>query len=333
MYPPHHNAGAELYLHNMAKYLISQGHKVRVLLHESESHGIKKVYIHEDVEVYPRGRNLEEHFIWADRVITHLGWASWTVGVARIFRKPVYFVAHNTHYYSCVSESEKPVNIIYNCQAAKDILKYPQPNIVLPPPVDYRKFDTAINPEKNEYITQINLNENKGGHIFWEIARAMPDKKLLAVKGAYDAQIVESLPNVEVIDQTSNILDVYRRTRLLLVPSEYESWGMVATEAMCNGIPVICTPTFGLKENCGDAGIYIGTAPVIPEGIPKSLPKVLDRGDIGAWVREIRKMDAKKHYLHRSKLCRDRSRALDPLPKYESLVGFLYNPNDPKYFC
>ena len=26
---------------------------------------------------------------------------------------------------------------------------------------------------------------------------------------------------------------------------------------MASGIPVICHPTFGLKENCGDAGIYV----------------------------------------------------------------------------
>ena len=40
------------------------------------------------------------------------------------------------------------------------------------------------------------------------------------------------------------------------MPSNYESWGMVAAEALANGIPVICSPTPGLKENCSDAAIY-----------------------------------------------------------------------------
>jgi hypothetical protein len=40
------------------------------------------------------------------------------------------------------------------------------------------------------------------------------------------------------------------------MPSHYESWGMVASEAMASGIPVICSDTPGLRENCGDAAIY-----------------------------------------------------------------------------
>jgi glycosyltransferase involved in cell wall biosynthesis len=50
--------------------------------------------------------------------------------------------------------------------------------------------------------------------------------------------------------------DVYAKSRVVLMPSEYESFGMVAAEAIVSGIPVIATPTAGLKENLGDAGIY-----------------------------------------------------------------------------
>lgn len=330
LYPPKHNAGGEIYLHNMAKFLISRGHQVRVLLHEAAYHNIKQVYNYEGVEVFPRLRNLEEHFIWADRVITHLGFTSWTVAVARVFKKPVFFAVHNTHHYSCVSDAFSPVGIIYNCHAAKEKLKYPQPNIVLHPPVDYRKYDQGLDTSKNEYITLINLNENKGGHIFWGIARAMTDKKFLAVKGGYDPQIIEDAPNVTVIEHTHDILPIYRQTRVLLMPSEYESWGMTATEAMCNGIPVICTPTFGLKENCGEAAIYIGQPPADVAG-EDSWPRVRGRDNIQEWVKAIRKLDEKKYYLSQSKKARDRSRALDPLNEYESLLDFVTDPGDPKY--
>lgn len=332
LYPPQHAAGGEMYLHNMAKHLITKGHSVRVLLHEAQYYNIKRVYIIDGVEVYPRGRNLEEHFFWADRVITHLGFTAWTVSVARVFKKPCFFVVHNTHPYSCVSDKEQRVNIIYNCQTAKERLQYPQPNIVIPPPVDYRYYDLGFDPIGNEYITLINLNDNKGGHILYDIARALPDKKFLAVKGAYDPQIIQELPNVHFMDNTPNILDVYRKTRILIMPSEYESWGMCATEAMANGIPVICTPTFGLKENCGDAGIYIGEEPKVGEnGKFPAMPKVTGRDDIKAWVREIRKLDNKKTYLSQSKRCRERSRFHDPLHRYELLEAFVINPNDPKY--
>ena len=327
LYPPYHNAGGEMYIHNIAKYLISQGHQCRVLLHEASHYNIKNVYVHDGVDVFPRGRNLEEHFIWADRIITHLGFTSWTVAIAHIFHKPVFFVVHNTHHYPCVSDTSRPVGIIYNCQYAKDVLKYPQRSIVVHPPVDYRKYDLGIDPINNEYITLINLNENKGGAIFWEIARAMPEKKFLAVKGGYDPQIVQDLPNVTVMEHTPDILQVYQQTRVLIMPSEYESWGMTATEAMCNGIPVICTPTFGLKENCAEAGIYVGNPPQ-PSTDAKDIawPRVTGRDNIGAWVKAIRKLDEKKYYLSQSKKVRERSRALDPLTEYESLLAFLSEP-------
>ena len=328
-YPPRHNAGGEMYMHNMAKYFVKCGHKVRVLVNESQYQGWNVAYELDGVEVWPRNRSLENFFIWADRVITHLGFTSWTVAVTHKFKKPVFFVVHNTHRYSCVSDAEKPVGIIYNCQAAKGRLNYPQPNIVFPPAVDYREYDLGQDPRKNEYITLINLNENKGGRILYQIARAMPDKKFLAVKGGYDEQIIEELPNVHHMDHTPNIREVYRQTRILLMPSEYESWGMCATEAMANGIPVICTPTFGLLENCGDAARYVGNPP--PADDKSAMPKVTGREDIDAWVREIRRLDNKKTYLHQSNLSRERARFHDPLARYESLLAFVTNPNDPKY--
>lgn len=317
-----------MYLHNMAKFLISRGHICRVLLHEAEFHHIKLPYIYEGVEVWPRMRNLEEHFIWADRVITHLGYTKWTVDIAHVYHKPVFFVVHNTHVYSCCLHPHQPVNIIYNCAYAKDLLKYPQPNIVLHPPVDYRKLDGGFDPIGNKYITLINLNENKGGAILYQIARALPDKQFLAVNGAYDPQIIEDCPNVTFVDHTPDIMSIYRQTRVLIMPSEYESWGMTATEAMCNGIPVICTPTFGLKENCGKAAAYVGKAPVIRADHPEEMawPRVTERDNIAAWVKEIRKLDDKKYYLSRSKLARERSRELDPLTEYESLLSFVTDP-------
>ena len=50
--------------------------------------------------------------------------------------------------------------------------------------------------------------------------------------------------------------DVYAKSKIVLMPSTYETFGMVAAEAIVSGIPVLATPTAGLKENLGDAGVY-----------------------------------------------------------------------------
>jgi glycosyltransferase involved in cell wall biosynthesis len=92
-------------------------------------------------------------------------------------------------------------------------------------------------------------------------------------------------------------------TRILVMPSKYESWGMTATEAMCYGIPVISTETLGLKENCGLAGIYIK-----------------NRDDIKEWVNAIIKLDEEKNYKSASRKARNRAKEQDSngeLEKFE----------------
>ncbi len=48
-----------------------------------------------------------------------------------------------------------------------------------------------------------------------------------------------------------------RKTKLILMPSKQESWGRVATEAHCSGIPVIASDVEGLPESVGEGGITI----------------------------------------------------------------------------
>lgn len=315
MYPPSHNCGAESYIHAMAKYLIKQGHTCRVLLHNPAKYNITRAYDYEGVTVFPLERGKEEMFRWADAVFTHLDFTKWTMAICRIYKKRCFFIAHNTDtYYQFINEERySQTRVIYNTHAAKAILNYNKPGMVLHPPVDANKIDPSHEPAKMmhfdskslinadlkaavavkegpPYITLISLNKNKGGEIFYKIAEAMPHKWFLGVKGAYDVQILKDLPNVVIAENTPDILPLYKKTRILLMPSHYESYGLTCTEAMCNGIPVICTPTFGLKENAGSAGVYVP-----------------DREDIDAWVKEISKLDAKKAYIRQSELVRKRA--------------------------
>ncbi len=80
----------------------------------------------------------------------------------------------------------------------------------------------------------------------------------LGVRGAYGRQVMPPprLPNCEVLDSVTGKemrTHVYGRSRVMLMPSLYESWGRVAVEALASGIPVIAHPTPGLVESLGEA--------------------------------------------------------------------------------
>lgn len=134
-------------------------------------------------------------------------------------------------------------------------------------------------------ITLINANQNKGVHVFLEIARRMPERKFLGVLPYYGELRVPPAPsNVEWVPFNDDIRTILRRTRILLVPSYYESFGRVAMEAMLNGIPVLYSKpnpnsvypggsTEGVASWIGDAAISV------------------DREVYDEWARRIRELD------------------------------------------
>jgi len=311
LYPPRHNCGAEYMLHWMLKDLQSKGHHIKVLLHQANQYKIKNNYVFDGIDVFPPQPNVIDSLMnWSHVVFTHLDYTRWTIGAAQLYKKPVFHLIHNSHLYPEIVNANANQHIVYNSFWLKDKLNYNWPNFIMTPPVDYRIYDLGIDPSKNEYITLINLNENKGGKIFEKIAEAMPHKRFLGVLGSYDEQVRPSIKNLTIVPNSANILQHYRKTRILLMPSEYESWGRTATEAMCSGIPVICSEAEGLKENCGKAGIYIK-----------------DRNDIKSWVKAITELDNAQKYSEASRKAKDRSRNHDPsktLDEFEKWVREMY---------
>lgn len=307
LYPPTHLCGAETMIHGIAKSLIAKGHNVRVLLHQANEHRIKNNYTYEGVDVFPPNDNVVDGLMrWCDAIFTHLDYTRWTIHAAKLYKKPIFHLIHNSHPYQEIIDAEKPQYIIYNSFWLKDLLNYNFSNFILPPPTDYRHFDLGQDHNKSDYITLINLNKNKGGEIFEQIARAMPHKKFMGVMGSYDEQIIPNLPNVKIVAKSTNIKGYYKDTRILLMPSEYESWGITATEAMSSGIPVICTDTPGLSENCGKAAIY-----------------VKERNNIKNWVEAITKLDEKETYGSWSRKAKARAKEHDPRKKLDELEEWI----------
>lgn len=63
------------------------------------------------------------------------------------------------------------------------------------------------------------------------------------------------LDNVKLLGFDENPYKYMRNTKVLVMPSIYEGFGLVAVEAMILGIPVVCTPVGGLlnivDDDCG----------------------------------------------------------------------------------
>lgn len=53
------------------------------------------------------------------------------------------------------------------------------------------------------------------------------------------------------------LTEYYRKSTLLLVPSRYEPFGIVALEAIASGCPVVAAGTGGLPEAVGDCGLLV----------------------------------------------------------------------------
>lgn len=200
----------------------------------------------------------DESVTRADVLLTHLDATKAAVEVAGTLGKPLVAVQHNTFRTHMVAVRRSPAItglLLTSSWMQREWSKTRSslPRCTVHPPVDPADYRT----DRGGLITQVNLFKN--GHMLFTLAAMMPDRKFLAVLGGYgDQGLPTEVPeNVEVVDPTDDVVwGIYARTRILLVPSVYESWGRVALEAASSGIPVIASQLPGLQEAMGCAGIY-----------------------------------------------------------------------------
>lgn len=285
-YFPNHNAGAEAMLHQILFDLKQKGHEVAVI---TDKPGAEE---YEGVPIYKiNGPKEIEVIRWADMIFTHLDYTRIAVNHGKRYRKPVVHLVHNDKQlpYNKINDTESCVLAIANSEWIRQTVRRRIPSTIVYPPTIPDRYTVETS---KEYITLINMNEAKGGKIFWELARIFPEKKFLGVKGAYGKQIdyEGGLPNVTILENTPDIQEVYKKASIVLMPSSYESWGRVAMEAACSGIPVIAAPTPGLKESLDYAGIFA------------------NHDSVADWVEAIRSLDDQKVYDKYSKLTKKRAK-------------------------
>jgi glycosyltransferase involved in cell wall biosynthesis len=167
-----------------------------------------------------------------------------------------------------IANSKFIANITNEICAVKPVVVYPT--------IDTKKYHCKS--DLKEFITIINPTNLKGSEIFLEIAKRLPDQKFIAVGGSKKLQnnaINGNLGNITFLEKTSNIVDIYAKTKILLTPVKWpEPFGRVVIEAGVSGIPTIASNRGGLPEAVGNGGIIIE-----------------DIYNIDKWVGAIRSLD------------------------------------------
>lgn len=305
LYPPGHNAGAEVMLHTMLRDLVRRGWEAHVLATEYRGEPYDVDGVH--VERAPADRDMARPFGWADVVVTHLDATRKAMSWCRWGRPLVHVVHNHRQLYFHKVRPELAQLVVWNSEWVRErnaAAWSEHPSIVVRPPVYSHDYATRHDTKRHRgRVTLLNLYPPKGSKTFWRLVAALPEQRFLGVRGSYGGQDVPRVipSNACVIENTPNVVrDVYRHTRVLLVPSHYESWGRVAVEAMASGIPVIAHPTPGLQEaltspELGGCALFV------------------DAADTAGWIEALQQLDDPSIYDEWSKRSLARSAELDAI--------------------
>jgi glycosyltransferase involved in cell wall biosynthesis len=313
-YVPFVNAGSEICTHQLNTYLIKKPYKFDVFVaspsYPRQTYEKVRCFDLNDTQL------LYDVMKSSHILMSHSGpYRQQLIWLSYITGKPFVSWIHTDNYVNGVKGQWSDPRIsgrqwtVFNSKSLRNL----RPDIsddsvtIMNPTVDFHNY--AVNKEKHErkYITLSNVNENKGGYLLIELAKALPEYEFLGIMGGYRKQIVENgIPNLRYMTHTTQIKDIYSQTDILIMPSKEETWGRSAVEAMSSGIPVVVSPTPGLRECCQDAAIYC------------------DRNDLGAWIATLRRLKTdREYYKTMSARALDRARALDPRSSLEHIESWI----------
>lgn len=275
--------GAEYMLHKMHRVLQDRGHAVTVMgiargtVGRTTLDGI--TVLHQPVsfgsELLSQIKKLEPDVIFCQ-------WLRFTPSLvywAAEQRIPVVVLVHNPGAWPEVANlglAEKVDLFVFN---GPDLYEQAGRNVrhmIVTPPIEHERILAPA--REPRYITLVNLCADKGAEIFYHLARRFPKREFLGVEGGYNKQIRQDYKNVTIRKHAPDMRDVYGQTRLLIMPSRVETYGMAGVEAQANGIPVIASDLVAVHDALGNGAVYA----------PISKP--------AAWVKAVAKFDNAAYY-------------------------------------
>lgn len=170
---------------------------------------------------------------------------------------------------------EQAAVAVYISQWTRETSGGAQPqDLVLTPPA----FADVMAERHGDAVGFVKPIPHKGVDLIYRIARAMPDRHFVILRGEWqDLEVIRQGRNIEFMEPVVDMREFYARCRLLLVPSWSEDAGTVAQEATVNGLPCISSNVGGLAET-NRGGV------------------LLDPRDLRGWLRAIRMLDRADQY-------------------------------------
>ena len=292
-------AGGETGAHGIHRALVERGHEVSVVTATQCVERRARKMLH-GVEVF-HGRIRPAHHRYVEDIRPHVLFAQFeqavpTIRVAMATGLPVVILCHGPYGYTELAEAglAQAVDLfVFNSTFLLNLANRNVHHVVVSPPIDVDRVRAPAGLEARYAATLVNLFSNKGPHVLYELARRMPRRLFLGVRGGYGNQEEHDLPNVDLVDPTPDIGRVYGASRVVLMPSAEESFGMVALEAQSNGVPVIASNIPSLRESLGTGAFFV------------------DRDNLDGWERALRLLDDDCTYDEASRRARENVERFD----------------------
>lgn len=197
-----------------------------------------------------------------DVVHTHL-WAGdvWGGLAARLAGRPQLCTEHNSEpdapWRGRLAAALEP-ELVVGVGLAAARLRGRGPEAVVPNGVDLSRFvarASAAGPARR-VLAVGRLLPQKGFDVLVEAMRALPDLELdLVGEGPERPRLAG--PNVRLHGWQADVRPFLAAADIVVIPSRWEGFGLVAVEAMASGVPVIASAIPGLDEAVGDAAIRV----------------------------------------------------------------------------
>jgi glycosyltransferase involved in cell wall biosynthesis len=125
-----------------------------------------------------------------------------------------------------------------------------------------------------------NLVKQKGVDVLLEAFKDVPDAKLVIVGDGKEGPALKKLAkdqeDVYFVGYREDLASVFEKTRLLVLPSRSEGFGLVLLEAMKAGVPVVASRVGGIAEVVEDSRNGILVEPENPKQLADAITMVLE---------------------------------------------------------